>query len=452
MLDKEGLKGVVDDNGIENTHSFSYDEYNGGEEVVFTDRTYTPSGQDVGCCLRVEVTAHSSLDDSVLAGPVVTFSEPVLCAPKPPPKRPLITVPGSVSFSGVRFRVLTYNVLAEVYATRQAYPSCDSWILSWPYRRNILMLELSEAQGDIVCLQELQYDHYEQCMLPFMFSLGYESIFTQKSRDAQGLYGKVDGCATFWKRNKFVMVENYDIEFNEVARRVAAELGLDEQERRRFLNKLTKDNIAQIIVLDTNQNRGGRTALCVVNTHLYANKNQPEVKLWQTLALVNEVENFISSRDLALIMCGDFNSEPSSSVYEFLSEACVVNSRADIEGSESSVYLPDISLIAHNVDMTSVMSTALKMEPAFTNFTTNFKGTLDYIWYTPGRIKVMACAAIPEEKDLLECGDALPNAVYPSDHVMICCDVALLAQGSSVLRHPGRKNVTTALVNRKLRR
>lgn len=452
---KDGVKSAVEESPFEGPSTLSYDEYEAASDsdmIIFHDRTYTPTAMDVGCCLRVEVAAHSSVDHSVLAGPVITFSEPVLSAPKPPPKRPLITVPGSATFSGVRFRVLTYNVLAEMYATRQIYPSCDSWILSWPYRRTILMHELSEAQGDIVCLQELQYDHYEHYLLPFMFSLGYESIFTQKSRESQGVYGKVDGCATFWKRSKFVMIENYDIEFNEVARRVASELGLDDAERRRFMNKLSKDNIAQLIVLDTSQSRqqlrGGRTAICVVNTHLYANKNQPEVKLWQTLALVNEVESFVVERDLALMMCGDFNSEPVSSVYELLSEAGVVNARPEVDGSESSVYLPDAGNITHNLDVASAMNTVLKSEPAFTNYTTNYKGTLDYIWYTPSRIKVMACTALPDEKDLLEFGDALPNAVYPSDHLMLCCDVALSSQGGSVLRNPNRKNITTPLATR----
>jgi CCR4-NOT transcription complex subunit 6 len=201
LVRKEGLKNTVDETTYETSH-LSYDEYDtdgtSDHLTLFNDRTYTPTSQDVGCCLRVEVTAQSTLDDSILAGPVTAFSEPVLSAPKPPPKRPLITVPGSVSFSGVRFRVVTYNVLAEMYATKQVYPACDSWLLSWSYRRTILMHELSEASGDLVCLQELQYDHYENYLLPFMFSLGYESIFTQKSRDSQGQYGKVDGCATFW--------------------------------------------------------------------------------------------------------------------------------------------------------------------------------------------------------------------------------------------------------------
>ena len=159
-----------------------------------------------------------------------------------------------------------------------------------------------------------------------------------------------------------------------------------------------------------------------------------EVKLWQMMALMKEVEMFVLERDVALIMCGDFNSDPASSVYEFLAEGCINNSRSELEGAENAVYLPDIGNIVHNIDMASVMSTVQKTEPAFTNYTTNCKGTLDYIWYTPSRVKVMACTAIPEEKDLLEFGESLPNAMYPSDHLMICCDVALSPMGAPVTR------------------
>jgi hypothetical protein len=31
---------------------------------------------------------------------------------------------------------------------------------------------------------------------------------------------QVDGCATFWKRSKFILVENFCIEFNDIARQV----------------------------------------------------------------------------------------------------------------------------------------------------------------------------------------------------------------------------------------
>jgi CCR4-NOT transcription complex subunit 6 len=77
----------------------------------------------------------------------------------------------------------------------QAYPYCDSWSLSWAYRRAIILQELQDAQGDIVCLQEVQADHFEQHIQPFMAELGYQGIFKHKSRDIGDDYGKV--CLQF---------------------------------------------------------------------------------------------------------------------------------------------------------------------------------------------------------------------------------------------------------------
>jgi mRNA deadenylase 3'-5' endonuclease subunit Ccr4 len=49
--------------------------------------------------------------------------------------------------------------------------------------------ELEEIQGDIVCLQEVQADHYESDISPFMSSLGYDGMYKQKNIGMQ--FGKV---------------------------------------------------------------------------------------------------------------------------------------------------------------------------------------------------------------------------------------------------------------------
>jgi CCR4-NOT transcription complex subunit 6 len=86
-----------------------------------------------------------------------------------------------LSISLLLFRLLSF----------QQYPYCDSWALSWPYRRAIILRELEEMQGDVVCLQEVQADYYEQHISPFMSELGYDGLFKQKSRDFTGSYVKV---------------------------------------------------------------------------------------------------------------------------------------------------------------------------------------------------------------------------------------------------------------------
>jgi hypothetical protein len=48
----------------------------------------------------------------------------------------------------------------------------------------------------------------------------------------------------------------------------------------------------------------------------------------------------------------------------------------------------------------------------------------------------MAVTNIPTESDLLssEVGlEGLPSANYPSDHLMLCCDVAIAVSGSGLL-------------------
>jgi hypothetical protein len=115
----------------------------------------------------------------------------------------------------------------------QAYPYSDPWSLTWPYRRSIILQELNDTQGDILCLQEVQADHYSQSLLPMLSELGYDGVFKQKTRESMGQYGKVDGCAIFWRKSKFSLTENYSLEFNEIVKRNAGQLGLEDSEKHR---------------------------------------------------------------------------------------------------------------------------------------------------------------------------------------------------------------------------
>ena len=64
-------------------------------------------------------------------------------------------------------------------------------MLAWSYRRNLLLQELNFAEADVICLQEIQSDHYELDILPQLQSMGYEGVFRQKARENMGQYGKV---------------------------------------------------------------------------------------------------------------------------------------------------------------------------------------------------------------------------------------------------------------------
>jgi len=160
-------------------------------EFICAAHEYTPTDADVGCRFCVEVAAVAGAGGGVLAGPLCVYTEAVLSKPVFQ-KRTFAVVPKALGMSSsFRFRIMSYNILAEMLATKQYYPYCDSWVLSWPYRKTLILQELSEMQSDICCLQEVQADHFDLHLSPFMTQCGYDGMFKPKSRDYAGNFGKV---------------------------------------------------------------------------------------------------------------------------------------------------------------------------------------------------------------------------------------------------------------------
>jgi hypothetical protein len=56
----------------------------------------------------------------------------------------------------IKFTVMTWNVLADHYVSREDYPSCPPFALKWGYRRQLLLQVIETLSPDILCLQELQ--------------------------------------------------------------------------------------------------------------------------------------------------------------------------------------------------------------------------------------------------------------------------------------------------------
>ena len=82
--------------------------------------------------------------------------------------------------------------------------------------------------------------------------------------------------------------------------------------------------------------------ICVANTHLYSHPEFPDVKLWQCHQLMQWLEGIaMPSQNLAssipLILCGDFNSEPTSAVYELVSQQMVPPDHPDMQTDPADV-------------------------------------------------------------------------------------------------------------------
>ena len=99
-----------------------------------------------------------------------------------------------------------------------------------------------------------------------------------------------------------------------------------EHQKKLFHQYLTRyndgtDKTAHLPMVPPTGNTGGHL-LCVINTHILADVEYTDVKLWQAQLLLNTIES-LPTENLPLLVCGDFNSTPTSAVYELWRNAHV---------------------------------------------------------------------------------------------------------------------------------
>ncbi|EFN57442.1 hypothetical protein CHLNCDRAFT_50978 [Chlorella variabilis] len=121
---------------------------------------------------------------------------------------------------GWRFRVLSYNVLADCLAQehKELYTSAPRFSLEWSFRSRLIIREILHHSPDIVCLQEVdRFPEFQHALQPH----GYEGVFTKRTGD------RSDGLAMFWRINAMQPVDQRFLRFKD--------LGM-------------KDNVAQLLV------------------------------------------------------------------------------------------------------------------------------------------------------------------------------------------------------------
>ncbi|CAL1530723.1 unnamed protein product [Lymnaea stagnalis] len=374
-----------------------------------------------------------------------------------PPSRPWITtgtcdkdVPAAV------FSVMCYNVLCDKLCTKAMYAYCPTWALSWDYRKKGIMNDIIRNNADILTLQEVETEQYYSMFLPELAAQGYNGIFLPKSRVRTMNSDKekkcVDGCAIFYKKNKFEKVNEYQIEFSQLATKEGAS-NTDTD----MINRVsTKDNIAIVAVLKTRPDvylnspvtapKGLTQMLMVSTAHIHWDPQSPDVKLVQTMMLIEELQKFVKEtsmqfrpnapppsldadlcNSMPLILCGDFNSLPDSGVYEFLSKGRLDTSHKDFEGQNYQVFMKDRNangIITHNFNLTS----AYKDVMPFTNYTFDFKGVIDYIFYSDQHLRLHGVMGLQDEEwfranKIIGC----PHPFVPSDHFPLFAEFSLPA-------------------------
>ncbi|CAN8009742.1 unnamed protein product [Ixodes pacificus] len=209
----------------------------------------------------------------------------------------------------LEFTLMSYNLLAQTLLEDNLYlyQHCPEQLLDWPLRRDNLLAELRQADADIMCLQELQEDHYEQVFEPEFKRLGYGCLYKRRTGN------KRDGCGVFFRQSLFELDRHELVEF-----------------ARTGVTVLDRDNVAIVALLKPRAADGRFSPdfrLCVSTTHLLFNPRRGDVKLAQLCLLLAEIDRLAARGGAGadgaphyfpVVLCGDMNSRPHSPLYRFV--------------------------------------------------------------------------------------------------------------------------------------
>ncbi|KAJ9559449.1 hypothetical protein OSB04_014063 [Centaurea solstitialis] len=204
-----------------------------------------------------------------------------------------------------RFSVLSYNILADYLAINhrgKLYFHIPRHVLDWEFRKKNIIFELGLWSADILCLQEV--DRFQDLEEDLKLR-GYVGIWKMRTGEP------VDGCAIFWRSSRFKLLHEEAIEYNKFGMR---------------------DNVAQICVLESLNEKSsaglappacseGRNKVVICNIHVLYNPKRGEIKLGQVRILLDRA--YATSKlwdDAPVVLCGDFNSTPKSSLYNFIAD------------------------------------------------------------------------------------------------------------------------------------
>lgn len=410
---------------------------------VASTRSYCPSTQDIDRPLRFDIIPLlRDGKDSAVGGMSITTGT-VIPTPKEARTRRMISNGGhfNAEWLSKQFKVMNWNVLADLYATESVYPYCEKWALSWTWRKHLILKELKSMAADIITLQEVQKDAYDDWFRPQLAEAGYEGIFQQKKREPIFHRGKytAEGCGTFYKTTRFKRVDKHVVDYDKLTANEAAQVRgyfADAAAAEKGLQRLSKGNIALAVVLEDLHIKAGRgqsagtnggNLICVVNTHILCDPGSADVKLWQAHLLLQTLKQ-MSCSQMPLLICGDFNSTPESAVYEYLHRGSVRPDHTDLQNDPCGV-MAKLEL-RHNLQMATAYGTCNGREAQYTNYTEDFKGTLDYIWFSPELLDVLAISQVDDEQQLTQ-ETALPSSTRPSDHVSLVATFMFHEGGAS---------------------
>ncbi|CAB3979366.1 Hypothetical predicted protein [Paramuricea clavata] len=280
---------------------------------------------------------------------------------------------------------MQWNILADALSyssPTENFIKCAPEVLGWPARQERILQDILLYSPDVVCLEEV--DHFHDYFSPKLKAHGYSGTFVAKP-DSPCLrvpgHTSPDGCAVFVRENRLEIMELQEVVLKDD-------------------HGLASNQIAIIVIL--NDLLTNHKFLAAV-THLKAKEGNEMIRLAQGKDLLLNLRQTkcgmgSSTKDLPVLVCGDFNATPNEPIYQEMRE----------NGLKSAYLI------------------AAKHEAQFTTWKFRPKGevchTIDYVWHSSEFI-ARNFLEVPS-KDIIGKA-ALPSVDFPSDHLSLVFDFKL---------------------------
>ncbi|TAQ84891.1 hypothetical protein B7494_g6779 [Chlorociboria aeruginascens] len=370
-----------------------------------------------------------------------------------------------------RVKTLSYNILCRNYVTPQQYGYTATEALAWDYRKEKILQEIQTHDTDFVCLQEVDTDTFKEFLSMKLAYNDYRGIFFQKTR-AKTMSEKdakaVDGCAIFYKASKYILLDKQLIDFANIAINRP-----DMKNQHDIFNRVMPRDHVAIISFFENRLTGSR--FIVVNAHLFWDPVYADVKLIQMAILLESInkaaekwyrhpackdkktytiadeasletaaepppepansKEYSSKTVMPLLLCGDFNSMPDSTVYELIATGRVMPDHPELSNYQYGNFTRDG--IEHPFSLRSAYSLLFgtPQEMTFTNYTPGFKGLIDHIWYSTNALEATSILG-PPDAEYMKRVPGLPNYHFPSDHLPLVVEFAIKGSKKEKKIHP----------------
>lgn len=326
--------------------------------------------------------------------------------------------------SPTNFSILSYNILTQKYMKKK---NCKE--LSLENRIKKILIEITSLNPDIICLQESNYEVYKRFLKPSLSSDYIIITFDNYDSYLMNVIGI--------KKRRFKLIKDYNFDLKSINIDVVGNRGAMGVE------------IEDLMVKDKK--------IFVINTHF----PWKPIYEYEKAKIMQFLFDFILQRDNDyVILAGDFNSLVNSIVVRMVYFEQWGN---EINGNMN--YIKDFKFNHREIELIENMKNKmikkenfrnkvnellesskkiydkyhlrsaydeyliekkndyeiknkyyfLRKHPNFTNYTANFRETIDYIFYSKSLQKIKI-GTFPSENEI---PDFLPNEVFPSDHLKL---------------------------------